>query len=203
MAKKTDLRIIRTRKMIRDAFLELILEKGYEAITIQHIADSAMINRATFYLHYTDKQNLLTKICEETLQELSDTIQVSFDQDKQVNVPKLQNTIMKVCQHIQKNALFYRAMLGQHGVPNFYFRIQQVMKEKIRRSILEYRILEKDLSIPIEMFIQFTSSAFVGMIDWWLETNMMYSPEHMASLLSKLITMGPVQAMGFTTIQNA
>ncbi|WP_044642156.1 TetR/AcrR family transcriptional regulator [Risungbinella massiliensis] len=202
MTKKTDLRIIRTRKMIRDAFLELILEKGYESITIQHIANHAMINRATFYLHYTDKHNLLAKISEETLQELSDTVQLSLNQERQVNVSKLQNTIVNVCQHIQKNALFYRAMLGQHGVPNFYFRIQQVMKEKLQRAILEFRIPEEELSIPKEIYIQFTSSAFVGMIVWWLDQNMIFSPEHMASLLSKVITMGPVRALGFTPIQQ-
>ncbi|WP_415782960.1 TetR/AcrR family transcriptional regulator, partial [Bacillus manliponensis] len=59
MTTKTDLRIVRTRKLIKEAFLDLIQTKGYESITIQNIADSALINRATFYLHYKDKQDLL------------------------------------------------------------------------------------------------------------------------------------------------
>ncbi|WP_256706446.1 TetR/AcrR family transcriptional regulator [Paenibacillus sp. FSL R7-0337] len=55
MNKKTDLRIIRSKHSIKKAFIELLTEKGYEGITIQDIADKAMINRNTFYLHYQNK----------------------------------------------------------------------------------------------------------------------------------------------------
>jgi AcrR family transcriptional regulator len=54
MLKKTDLRVIRTKKMIKESFIDLIQEKGYESITIRDIADHALINRATFYLHYVE-----------------------------------------------------------------------------------------------------------------------------------------------------
>jgi len=50
MAKKTDLRVQRTRKMIIEAFFKLVETKGYEAVTIQDIADEAMINRATAFI---------------------------------------------------------------------------------------------------------------------------------------------------------
>ena len=69
MLKKADLRIIRTKKFIYDAFIKLIAEKGYDAITIQDIADEALINRATFYSHYRDKQDLLTKLSEGVLED--------------------------------------------------------------------------------------------------------------------------------------
>ncbi|GLV67363.1 hypothetical protein Bmyc01_60320 [Bacillus mycoides] len=56
MLKKADLRIIRTEKFIYDAFIKLIAEKGYDAITIQDITDEVLINRATFHSHYRDKE---------------------------------------------------------------------------------------------------------------------------------------------------
>ena len=58
MAKKIDLRVKRTNKMIMEAFIHLVEAKGYDNITIQEIADEAMINRATFYSHFKDKQDL-------------------------------------------------------------------------------------------------------------------------------------------------
>lgn len=67
MAKKTDLRVQRTRKMIIEAFFKLVETKGYEAVTIQDIADEAMINRATFYAHFKDKQHLYDAIFTFTL----------------------------------------------------------------------------------------------------------------------------------------
>ena len=56
--KLPDLRVRRTRMMIEKAFNELLLEKGFQAITVQDIADRAMVNRATFYDHFVDKYAL-------------------------------------------------------------------------------------------------------------------------------------------------
>jgi len=62
---RVDPRVTRTRKLIRDALTSLIAEKSFEAITVQDIAERATINRATFYLHYTDKFALLDALVRE------------------------------------------------------------------------------------------------------------------------------------------
>lgn len=59
--KKVDLRVQRTNKHIMEAFIRLVEHKGYDQVTVQDIADEAMINRATFYAHYKDKQDLYEK----------------------------------------------------------------------------------------------------------------------------------------------
>ena len=64
--KREDRRILRTRSALRDALVALILEHGYETITIQHIIDRANVGRSTFYAHYLDKDTLL----RDTLTEL-------------------------------------------------------------------------------------------------------------------------------------
>jgi AcrR family transcriptional regulator len=58
-AKKEDRRVQRTRTMLFDALLDLIIEKGYEAITVQDIIDRANVGRSTFYSHFSDKEQLL------------------------------------------------------------------------------------------------------------------------------------------------
>jgi len=63
--EKTDLRIRRTKKSIRDAFFELIDENGFDSVTVKDITDRALISRNTFYLHYEDKFDLLNKISNE------------------------------------------------------------------------------------------------------------------------------------------
>lgn len=73
MAKKdgsVDLRIRKTQKAIKDAFLELIEEKDFEHISVKDITDRAMISRNTFYLHYTDKYDLFNKICDNLMRTL-------------------------------------------------------------------------------------------------------------------------------------
>lgn len=53
-----DLRIRRTRKLLMQALIKLTVEKGFAAITVQDIANRAMVNRATFYRHYLDMPEL-------------------------------------------------------------------------------------------------------------------------------------------------
>jgi AcrR family transcriptional regulator len=57
--KKIDPRVMRTRQMIHQAFMELIKTKGFQAISVQDVTDLAGINRATFYAHFPDKYALL------------------------------------------------------------------------------------------------------------------------------------------------
>lgn len=57
--KKTDLRIIKTQKALEDSFLSLVKEKSFETITVNELCDRALIRRATFYKHYTDKYDFL------------------------------------------------------------------------------------------------------------------------------------------------
>ncbi|WP_332633513.1 TetR/AcrR family transcriptional regulator [Halalkalibacter flavus] len=64
---KTDPRILRTRKLIMDSFIELSGKKEFKDITIKDITNEAMINRATFYYHFEDKYDLLEKVLSEVL----------------------------------------------------------------------------------------------------------------------------------------
>src|SRR5258706_12436075 len=68
--KKVDPRVKRTRHLLQQAFLELMHEKGFSAISIQDIAERAPLNRATFYLHFDDKYQLLDSIVQEQFQQM-------------------------------------------------------------------------------------------------------------------------------------
>ena len=66
---KTDARVRYTRKVIQDAFLDILKEKPISRITVKEVCDKAEINRGTFYKHYQDCYDLLDKIEEEGLRE--------------------------------------------------------------------------------------------------------------------------------------
>src|SRR5258708_28119631 len=63
--KKVDPRVKRTRHLLQQAFVELMHEKGISASSIQDIAERATLNRATFYIHFDDKYQLLDSIVQE------------------------------------------------------------------------------------------------------------------------------------------
>jgi len=66
----TDPRILRSRRMLMEALLRLLTQKEFEDISIQEIADEATLNRATFYLHYPDKNALLQAMTAARFRDL-------------------------------------------------------------------------------------------------------------------------------------
>lgn len=78
MEKRQDRRITKTRQSIRTAFIELLKEKRFADITVQDIADRAMISRSTFYDHYTDKYLLLEQLYQETVERFMQMAQIYF-----------------------------------------------------------------------------------------------------------------------------
>ncbi len=75
--KKLDPRVVRTRQMLRDALVATILDKGYDATNIQDITERAGLRRATFYLHYRDKEELLLSMLHDTVDELIEQMKLS------------------------------------------------------------------------------------------------------------------------------
>ena len=67
--KKTDPRVIRTRKLLIDSFNKLTSERDFKDITIQDIADGAMVNRATFYSHFQDKYDLMEFVISDIIHQ--------------------------------------------------------------------------------------------------------------------------------------
>jgi AcrR family transcriptional regulator len=65
--KQSDPRILRTHKLLQDALIELTAEYGFDAITVGDIAKRATVNRATFYRHYQDKNDLTEQIFQEAI----------------------------------------------------------------------------------------------------------------------------------------
>lgn len=199
MLRKADLRIIRTKKFIYDAFIKLIAEKGYDAITIQDIADEALINRATFYSHYRDKHDLLTKISEDVLEELaSKMVLYAHVQGNQIDFSKLEEVLQSLFECMVKHADFYRTMFGPHGIHDFNLQMQQTIMNNLERNYIELKIGEHDSDIPKDMVLRFFTSCVVGMAIWWLQNDMKYSPKYTAQQLVKLMTKGPFCAVGFT-----
>jgi AcrR family transcriptional regulator len=203
LAKRNDLRVMRTQKLIKEALLTLIDKKGFEAITIQDIADEAFINRATFYLHYQDKYDLLEQISNTYLKELMDVINISFHLQKgEVNLNKFKITLKRTLENIEQNREFYQVMVGPNGISGFTDKIEKMLFQKFKENFsIIIGDLEK-LEVPADFILNFISSAYIGVLKWWLNTNTSYSADFMAEQLAKVITMGPMSAIGYTIIED-
>ena len=74
----TDPRILRSRRMLMEALSRLLIKKEFEEISVQEIADEATLNRATFYLHYPDKNALLQAMTGTRFRDLIERRSITF-----------------------------------------------------------------------------------------------------------------------------
>jgi AcrR family transcriptional regulator len=200
--EQTDLRIRRTHKFLQEAMIELITEKGFDAITVGDIAERAMINRATFYRHYQDKYDLVAKIFEETANQLVANMKPLHKDPRQSAPENLPEIWVQVFEHVAEHTRLYRAMLGKNGSSWFAAR----MREHIIKLILENERRWKqpveprqqiDPAMPQELPVLQLSHVLIGTIVWWLESEERYTPRQMAAWFWRFAFHGYLSARGY------
>ncbi len=193
--KKLDPRVVRTRQFLRDAMVALIGEKGFDAITVQDITERAGVNRATFYLHYKDKNDLLIKSLRDALDELIADITPPAPGEVSADDNALE-PILQVVNHVARHADFYRVMLGADGVPSFIARVRDYIEEITLKWFAVLQPNAAEIVVPVEIIVNYLSGAYIGVIIWWLDHNRPHSPEYMANQLRRLTTLGLSAALG-------
>jgi AcrR family transcriptional regulator len=194
--KRVDPRVKRTRAILRQSLMELIPEKGYEAITVGEITDRATLNRATFYLHYRDKDDLLSQSTKEVWDELTARNPLPVAEDGTLSLNETFITIKTDFEHLAEYEDFYRVMLGKRGLSEFSHQMQEHVYESTRYRVKSALGALPSGPVPIEIVLRFIAAAYVGVMQWWLEQERPYSPEEMASILISLYNESLFQAMG-------
>ncbi|MBR1635848.1 MAG: TetR/AcrR family transcriptional regulator [Lachnospiraceae bacterium] len=93
---KKDLRVIKTDRNIKNSFIKLLQNKSFEAVTVQDILDEAMINRTTFYNHFSSKYDLAENLASEMLGKFDQALNIRFDS------PDINNDIFEKINKIGK-----------------------------------------------------------------------------------------------------
>jgi AcrR family transcriptional regulator len=196
-----DLRIIRTRELIREALIDLIEEKGFEAITVKDITTKARINRGTFYSHYQDKFDLMARSQEEFLSKMREIVKQNVTDtngDFKSNVPATVpfNVMVSMFEYLDQNRRFMRAVSGPNGGQSF----QTKMKDFLWNTLFVRKefplIKQENLLVPSEYLIAYLASAHIGVIEQWLNSDGTESPAEMARILATITVKGPFTAAG-------
>lgn len=193
-----DRRSLRTKKMIRTAFSQLIEEKGFNDISITDISARADINRGTFYLHYNDKYDLLQKIEDEVIQELVSNCKTmsTFSIEDVDSINKPIPFLVKLFEYLKENAVFMKAILGCNGDPVFARKLKEIIRTSIFADNSVY--IRENMLVPESYFIAYVLSAHLGVIQQWLESGMEKTPEEMALILSNMFLLGPFRSANLT-----
>lgn len=193
---KVDPRVIRTRQMLRDALIALIQEDGFEAIKVRDITERAALNRATFYLHYRDKYDLLIKSMYDLLEELETEVGIPPVKGRDISVDVVLKPLTLVFEYFARHATFYRVMLCEVGVPSIMIEMQRYIENVALRWMTQLQPNQKRAVVEPDMVIKFVSTAYIGVLRWWLENDMPHSAEHMAKQFMNLVSLGIFRSIG-------
>lgn len=171
---ESDLRVQRTRRLLREAFVELVIERGYEAVAVTDIARQAQVGHKTFYRHYRDKEDLVHTLMADILME-AQTVLLPPESNESAE----QNTIHAVRFTLQYADLI-RALLRSPSA------------EKLTQPIIAFGLSEGRRSFgggatPEELVAYHFVTSFMALIRWWLEQGMAYSAEEMAEFINRLV----------------
>jgi len=152
---EADPRVIRTRRLLQDAFASLIQEKDFESITVRDIAERATVNRATFYAHFVDKFEILEARLMESFMTI---INRRISGHEVLNEETIQSIFLGVCE-FHKGLSTMCKRRNTSLVPVFEIQI----KEKIQTTLLSFIDKDKMLSTPNAQFLINTASI---MLSW-------------------------------------
>jgi AcrR family transcriptional regulator len=178
-----DRRVRRTRAALRDAFLALVSEKGYEKITIQDILDRADVGRSTFYVHYRDKEALLIALFDAMRDQLErELADIPASDPVDVTLPAA-----LLYEHAYRNQRTYRALCGRQGGALVQRYLRRLIGDLLRKHLRPH-ISRAD--VPAEVAAEFYTSAALGLLVWWIDHDFCNGPSWLTSTYRTLATPG-------------
>lgn len=192
-AKAEDRRVQRTRKLLLDALMDLILEKGYEAVTVQDIIDRANVGRSTFYAHFVDKQQLLLSGVEQLHAFLAQQQRAPLTGPGESGERAL-GFSLAMFQHARGHHRIFRAIGKQSGAI-VQQHIQRVLADLVRGELAALVPRSGPSPIPLDVVVQYTVSAFLALLMWWLDQKMPCSAEEMDQTFRALALPGITAAL--------
>jgi AcrR family transcriptional regulator len=185
MRANEDLRVRCTRKLLMQALIELTIEKGFAALTLQDIADRAMVNRATFYRHYLDKHDLLDKYMQEVYELTADQEPLpAASPYAEAGGPPA--GMVRMLEHVRQYADLYRVMLGAQGDAAFVAGIRRYSEQRLRILLPNDATPLKPGSPPLDLCRSYIVYAGIGALIWWLQAEQPHPPEQIAAWLNQL-----------------
>lgn len=185
--KKEDLRVIKTRKLLSEALIELMDEKSFDKISVIDICERAMVNRSTFYAHFEDKYQLL--------RHCIDGLTSAFDEEDitENSVEGYKKYYMKVARDIliklEKNKKKCKTLfLSSDGLMADIARISRsVLEERLTEKLVKCRDNGIILPVPLDFLAAFYTGACLNIFQVWIERNMIWSVDEMTSYLEKMV----------------
>jgi len=168
MPKKVDRRVQRTHRLLREALLSLIREKGFESLSVQDIIDRADVGRATFYAHFDNKDDLLLSGLEGLRASLKNLQRQAHSKDGPED-ERLFAFTRELFAHTREHRDMYPAMVGDRGAALVQQVFRRMLLDLVREDVKAMLPRGSGGPASVEAAVQFTAGGLLGLVMWWLE----------------------------------
>lgn len=192
-----DRRVRKSKRAIKQAFIQLLKENNLDRITIQQISDLADVNRGTFYLNYEDKYALLDEMENEQIEKIKGFVDIRKMDLSTKNsdrfIEDFANKIIKnVITHIEHNIEFYQVILNLERKSQIEEQLADIV-----RSNIKHLIGDKDnvFGIPENYYLSYVVGSMMSMIKYWVSDENRVSVEELVNYVSTIASTGPLSIM--------
>lgn len=156
-----------------------------------------MINRATFYAHFKDKQDLYDFIFDSAIEAFTSVLDpVQIVEGNRLKVKQIEIVLTNIYRNIQKNRKFFLTIMDSSANEMLRKKIDDILTEKYADVFQKLKITESDIEVPIDFIIEYMTSIFVGTLHWWITSDTTMTAEHLAKLVIKLVENGHLTVLG-------
>jgi AcrR family transcriptional regulator len=178
-----DRRVARTRATLHRALISLILQKDYDAITIEQICDTANVGRSTFYAHYADKDDLHRRGIEHLRGVLADRRSDDLAGSSVARGLSFSRTFFE---HAQERKDLFRALAGSRGGAVAFSAIRQIISDAAREELAAIAGGSPADTVPREFMVQYIVGAFMAVLTWWLDKGAKLPAHRIDSMFQRL-----------------
>jgi AcrR family transcriptional regulator len=158
---RPDRRVGKTRRALKEALTDLILEKGYESVTVQDVIDRADVGRSTFYAHFIDKDDLLMAILADLEMPAPDATSWAPDD------PAFAWTL-ELFRHFGSGKRLFKAVAGSQSGALARRETTQRLEQLVRAELSRLQAARKLDAFRVETVVRFLVGTFIGFMDWWM-----------------------------------
>jgi len=181
--EKIDKRVERTRQALQAALLELMVECGYERLSVQQILDRAGVGRATFYLHFGSKEDLLRSSLERLREHLAQEWNSAAGGPAGSSVSL--GFSLSFFQHVDSHGKLYRAILGRESGAIVDKQLRRLLVDLVLREV-GLRDRSAQARAKADLTAQYVAGAIMAVVTWWLDRNIKLSAEEIDSTFRQM-----------------
>ncbi len=183
MGQKAEYRsAIRSRRMIREAYMHLLKEKDLSKITVTDIITRADLNRATFYAHYPDVRGVTEEIENEIIEKMLDILK-EFEFTNLFRNPT--PLLLKVSRYLEEDTDFYRILVRANGL--------EIFMEKLKKVFADHMLNDSDIpesmrhSQMVELRVCYFAGGIVNLYKQWFRGDLHCTLNDIALEVSRLL----------------